>query len=407
MDIQALKKRLATVDPSIADIVAAFGLALLVCAQIYLVTHIDTPNIPLPPGHRMELPRRDFGGLPYLVGAATFLPLAFRRDIPWLSLAFSGTAAAIYSLMPFPPAFVLLGPMVALFSLASYARRRHMGLIALLVVGLVLSVPIIAYSAGVRWVAESVGAFAMLAAAALLGDGYRNRREYVAEVEARALEAERTREEEALRRVEEERVRIAREVHDIIAHSLSIVTVQAAAAEAVIDKDPAQAKESLQHIRRSGREALGDLRSMLDMLRAGESDVPLAPAVDLADIGQLAKQVRGAGLDVRLTIEGDLAAVPAYASVSAYRIVQEALTNAVRHARASMASVYVGVSRLQLRVEIQDNGRGGTGEASPGGHGISGMRERVEALNGRFEAGPVDSGGFRVAATIPLPGGSS
>ena len=224
--------------------------------------------------------------------------------MPWLALVLSGIAAAVYQVLPFPPAFTVLGPMIALYSLAAYAKRRTTALMALLVAGIFVSVPVFAFSFGVRWVAEVVGSFMLLAAAALLGDTTRSRREYVAEVEARAEEAERTREEEALRRVDEERMRIAREVHDVVAHSLSIVTVQAAAAEAVLDTDPAQARESMGHIRETSREALGELRSMLDVLRTGEAESPLAPAADLTQLERLVAGVREAGLAVDLTIGG-------------------------------------------------------------------------------------------------------
>jgi signal transduction histidine kinase len=401
--VDRMRDRLKGVDPLVIDVAIALGLALLVCAQIFLVSHVRPTDMPIPPGARLARTRPDFGLVPYILAACAFLPLAFRRTVPWLALVLSGAAAAAYSLLPMEPAFVTLGPMIALYSLAAYAKRRHMWLLAFLVVGLVIAVPIIAYSAGVRWVAEVVSTFTLLAAAALLGEVTRNRRDYIAAVEARAAEAERTREEEALRRVDEERVRIAREVHDIVAHSLSIVTVQAAAAEAVLDTDPDQARESLRHIRASGKAALGELRSMLEVLRTGEAESPLAPSADLTHLTALITPVREAGLEVELRTTGDLSAIPAYASVSAYRIVQEALTNVVRHAAATKADVVVEAHSAQLRIEVADDGHGpAAGAERATGHGISGMRERVEALGGTFSAGPVEAGGFVVAATIPI-----
>ncbi|MRR11059.1 histidine kinase, partial [bacterium] len=270
MSIQGIRRRIATADPVVVDVVLAVFLTLLVCLQIWFVAHGRPEGLPLPPNARLErVEERAPEFLAYIVASCAFLPLAFRRTVPWLAFLLSGAGAAFYSALHAPPAFVTLGPMVALFSLAAYAKRRHSGLIALLVVGVVLAVPVFAFSSSVRWVAEVVGSFVLLAAAALLGEADRNRREYIAEVEARAVQAERTREEEARRRVDEERMHIAREVHDIVAHSLSIVTIQASAAAAQLDTDIAGARESIENVRATGREALAELRSMLDVLRTG------------------------------------------------------------------------------------------------------------------------------------------
>ncbi|HSK47383.1 MAG TPA: sensor histidine kinase [Coriobacteriia bacterium] len=406
MTTRALIDRARRLDPLVLDIAMAVTLAVLVCAQIWFVTHWHPSTMPIPPGARFRVRvQQDFGFVPYVVAACAFLPLATRRSVPWLALLLSGAAASVYTMQPFPPAFTTFGPMIALYSLAAYAKRRHMGVIALLVVGLVLAVPIFAFSGDVRWVGETVGTITLLIAATLLGDAARNRREYVAEVEKRAFEAERTREEEALRRVDEERMRIAREVHDIVAHSLSIVTVQAAAAEAVLDTDPAQSRESIRHIRNTSRQALGELRSMLDVLRTGEAtESPLAPAFDLSHIEQLVAPLRESGLTIDLEVTGDLGAVPAYASVSAYRLVQESLTNVVRHSGATSVRVRISASESEVGIDVSDNGNGAPPNALlSGGHGIRGMRERVDALGGTFSAGALGAQGFGVSAAIPLP----
>jgi signal transduction histidine kinase len=295
--------------------------------------------------------------------------------------------------------------MVAIYSLAAFSTKRHSGFVALFVAGMIAAVPLIAFSSD-RWIAQAVGTFALIAAAMLLGEAARNRRAYIAEVEQRAFEAERTREEEALRRVDEERIRIAREVHDIVAHSLSIVTVQASAATTLLDTDPERARESIDHIRTTSKEALGELRSMLDVLRTGDGSVPMAPTADITEVERLVRPVRDSGLAVDLTVHGDLAAVPAFASVSAYRIVQEALTNTVRHAEATSVSVALAVVAGRLEIEIIDDGHG-SGEstvesAEADGHGLRGMRERIDALGGTLVAGPAAAGGFRVYAAIPL-----
>ena len=402
MDWNAIKKRLALDNPDVADIALAVGLAIVACLQIWAFLHFR-PEMPQP-----FVPRSDFEPRPqypaylgYIVAACSFLPLAFRRKVPWLAFALSGMSALAYTLAPFPPAFTVLGPMIAIYTLTATAKRRHAGIVALLVGALVLAVAAVTVMQ-VRWVTEMVGTFALLATAAFLGDTARSRRDYIAEVEQRALDAERTREEEALRRVDEERLRIAREVHDVVAHSLSIIAVQSAAAEALLDADPPRARESVVNIRMTAKQALTELRSVLGVLRTGETEVARRPATDLTQLDHLIEQVRDAGLEVTLDSDLDASRVPALASVSAYRIIQEALTNCVRHARATTAQVSLTVRNDMLHVEVLDNGSG-LGEPNGNGHGIRGMRERVEALGGQFETGPLeDAPGFRVLAVLPL-----
>lgn len=402
MTTRSLRERVARFDPLWVDIALAVGLAALVCLQIYGFTHLRQP----PPGFEQAnafKPDRAFdpGFWGYLLAATAFLPLAFRRTVPWLSLTLSSAAAFSYQLLPMPAAFVTLGPMIALYSLAAFSKRRSTTVLGLLVAGLILAVPVNAFTGNVRWVAEALMAFILLAAAAILGEAERNRRSYIAEVERRAFEAERTREEEALRRVDEERIRIAREVHDIVAHSLSIVTVQSSAAATLVKTDPERAGESIEHIRATAKGALAELRSMLDVLRTGEGEAPLAPAADLTRVHALVEPLREAGLEVELAVGGDLASVPAYASVSAYRIVQEALTNVVRHADAKHATVTLDVQPDTLSLRVEDDGTRSP-DTLTGGHGIEGMRERVEALGGSFAIGARPQGGLAVVATIPL-----
>ena len=407
MSKPTLKERISQADPLLVDSIVAVALAALACAQIALFTHLRSRGVPVPmhPGAEPEgigfVVAIEPPMFTYLLAAGAFLPLALRRTIPWLAFALSATAAFAYALLPFAePSVTTLGPMIAVYSVAAYAHQRRVGLLALLVAGLLAAVPALAFASDTRWVSQLFTTFVLLAGAALLGEAERNRREYVAEVERRAAEAERTREEEARRRVDEERIRIARDVHDIVAHSLSIVAVQASAAAELLDKDPARARESIGHVRATSKQALAELRSMLDVLRTGEGDAPLAPAEDLTELERLVAPVRDAGIEVALETSGDLASVPAYAAVSAYRIVQEALTNVVRHAGASQASVAVTVGTDELTLVVQDDGPKVVESAD--GHGIRGMRERVEALSGWFEAGTVPGGGFRVTAIIPL-----
>lgn len=408
----SLRDRFRTLDPVVADVLLGVGLALLGCLQVYAFMHLR-PMVPPHPGTgasvRFAL-RFDAGGprmpewLTYMLVAGSFLPLALRRKKSWLALALTGGSSVAYAVLPMPPAFTTLGPMLALYTLTATAKRRYAGIIAMLITATALSLPAIVYG-NHRWVVEVGGSFALLAAAALLGDTARNRRLYIAEVEQRAADAERTREEEARRRVDEERLRIAREVHDIVAHSLSIVAVQAAAADTLVDSDPARAHESLGHVRATSKQALSELRSMLGVLRADEA-VPFEPSPDLSRLPQLIERVRDTGLDIVLDSDIDPATVPAHVSLSAFRIVQEALTNVVRHAKADRATVRLRLKGDQLGIEVTDDGIGVGAPNGGQGHGIDGMAERVVVLGGTFEALPAEKG-FTVRANIPTSGEDS
>ena len=386
-------------DPLLADVLLAVGLALLTAAQIWGFSNFGPHGAPGGP-FRVPMPPPDTA-LAYALAIAAFLSLAVRRRLPWLALALSGTFAVTYDVLRLPPAFVTLAPMIALYTLASRAPRRSVGMIAMVGGAVVIAAAALAFTEE-RWLIDAARTFVLLGTAAFLGENARSRRQYIAEVEQRAYEAERTREEEARRRVDEERLRIAREVHDVVAHSLSIVAVQAAAADALVEGDPERAHESIAHIRTTAKQALSELRSMLGVLRTGE-DAPLAPAADLTRLSALVAQVREAGVEVALNVEGDLAGVPAVASVSAFRIVQEALTNVVRHAHADTAVVHVAVNGSRVVLDILDEGAGATNADLARGHGLRGMHERAEALGGTLTVGPrTDGPGFAVHAELPV-----
>jgi len=200
----------------------------------------------------------------------------------------------------------------------------------------------------------------------------------------------------------EERARIARELHDLVGHSVSVMVLQAGAAEAVVRDRPAQAAAALQSIQETGRTAIDELRRVLGLLREDDAGAETsAPLPGVRELGALADQVRDAGLDVELEVHGDPQALSDGVSLAAYRIVQEALTNVRKHAGTGRAHVVVRYGGDALRVEVVDRGRG-AGEANPAGHGLLGMRERVALYGGRLDAGPAPGGGFRVAAELPL-----
>jgi signal transduction histidine kinase len=213
--------------------------------------------------------------------------------------------------------------------------------------------------------------------------------------------AERERDVAAREAVVEERARIARELHDAIAHNVSLMVVQAGAERRVLDSGASSTKEVLQTIEQVGRGALTEMRRLVGMLRSGEADA-LAPQPSLADLPRLVAQVREAGLSVELTVEGDQRELPLGIELSAYRIVQEALTNALKHAGDANASVRVSYSSDQLELEIADDGAGAPAPVAGGGHGLAGMRERVALYGGRLDAGRRAERGFTVRVVLPI-----
>src|SRR5215213_3275826 len=224
----------------------------------------------------------------------------------------------------------------------------------------------------------------------------------------RRLEAERSRAEEARRRAGEERMRIARELHDVLAHNISLINVQAGVALHLMDEQPGQSRSALAAIKQASNDALGELRSVLDVLRQGDEAPPRTPASGLAHLDRLVAGAEASGLEVRTRVEGTPRPLPAGTDLAAYRIVQESLTNVTRHAGPAAATVLVRYGPGDLTVQVDDDG---CGPAPPGnggptgaanGNGIRGMRERVAALGGELTTGPRPGGGFRVQARLPL-----
>jgi signal transduction histidine kinase len=197
-----------------------------------------------------------------------------------------------------------------------------------------------------------------------------------------------------------ERATIARELHDVIAHSVSVMTVQAGAARLLFDDDPTRAKESLLAVEETGRQALAEMRRLLGILRGDEHEGRLAPQPGIADLDALVEHVRGAGLPVDVLVEGEPRAVPPGVDLAAYRVVQEALTNTLKHAGAARAQVSIRYSETALELAITNNGHVRRNGRS--GHGLVGLRERVALYGGTFEAGPRQGGGYAVRATLPL-----
>jgi signal transduction histidine kinase len=343
--------------------------------------------------------------------------LLVRRRLPELSLGVAFAAAAAFPLTQTnepdgPAGFPAL--IVALFS-AMLAGRRAFGW-GTIAVGYVAFVwlPWLVSDESPPGLGDALGLAAWLLLMGTAAEAVRVRRERRAEMAHAQAEEAHARAEEARRRASEERLLIAHELHDVLAHNISLINVQAGVALHLLEERPEQARPALAAIKDASKEALGELRSVLDVLRRGENgaQAPRAPNAGLRDLGGLVQRTRDTGLDVRLDIEGDVRPVPAGVDLAAFRIVQEALTNVVRHAGDALASVRLVYRADELVVRVDDDGQGvtqpgagpgATGEAGDGaGKGIAGMRERVRALGGSFVAGPRPGRGFRVRARFPL-----
>jgi signal transduction histidine kinase len=199
----------------------------------------------------------------------------------------------------------------------------------------------------------------------------------------------------------DERARIARELHDVVSHSLSVIAIQSSAAEAALERDPALARAPLAAIRSSSEQALDEMRRMLGVLRTPDDGDGLAPQPGLARLPELVEHARAAGVEVTLEVAGTPRPLPASVDLSAFRIVQEALTNVRKHASGASTTVHVGWEPAALALAVRDRGPGPASVAN-GGHGLVGMRERVRLHGGELRAGPADDGGFEVAAVLPL-----
>ena len=221
------------------------------------------------------------------------------------------------------------------------------------------------------------------------------------EAKERAERAEREREEQARLAVAEERARIARELHDVVGHSVSVMTVQAAGARRLLDPDQEREREALMVVEQTGREALAEMRRLVGVLRRPEEAPALAPQPSLEHVDRLVEQAREAGLPVELRVEGDPVELAAGLDLTAYRLVQEGLTNAVKHARATHADVLLRYDDGHVELTVTDDGTGDGGGES-GGHGLVGMRERVSVYGGELEAGPRPGGGYRLRARLPI-----
>ncbi|WP_407553525.1 sensor histidine kinase [Streptomyces sp. Pv4-95] len=358
--------------------------------------------------HGPRFGARELSATTVVLAALACSALVLRRRLPRSVLAATGSLTIVELIVQSsdPRAPVAASAVVALFTLASRTDRPTTWRVgALTVVGLTAAAML--YGASPWYAQENLGIFAWTGMAAAAGDAVRSRRAYINAIRERAERAERTREEEARRRVAEERMRIARELHDVVAHHIALVNVQAGVASHVMDNRPDQAKQALAHVREASRSALEELRATVGLLR--QSDDPKAPTEPAPGLGVLDQLVEGftrAGLPVELEIPRPPDALPASVDLTAYRVVQEALTNVHKHAgEGARATVRIVRSDAALSVTVLDDGAAAEPagpEENGGGHGLIGMRERVFALRGTVVTGPRANGGFQVRVTLPL-----
>ncbi|WAL69939.1 sensor histidine kinase [Amycolatopsis cynarae] len=341
------------------------------------------------------------------VDLAMTLPLVFRRRYPLTVACVALVAATVHGALNLGVGS--LGAVIALYTLLVYVGRRQA---AYYLAGLVLS------SAGLlafTWTPGSIGTaiitLLVFAFCWVLGEFVGARQAYHKEVEARLHLLETERDQASRIAVAEERGRIARELHDVVAHAVSVIVVQADGASYAVRSDPDLAQRAVETISRTGREALAELRRLLEVLRNNEDPgaEPRIPQPDAESMEELVDRVRQAGLPVRLDVEGGLGGLPAGVSLGVYRIVQESLTNTLKHAgRDARAEVRIRRGPHVVEVEVIDDGAGKArqlvpaGTALPGGNGVIGMRERAHVYGGTLDVGPAPGGGWRVRATLPV-----
>lgn len=335
------------------------------------------------------------------------VPLVWRRRAPVSVLAVTMAALFALSALGYFRSFASLGPLLALFTVAAYSDRRTSIRAGIASTVLVLLIVIMGKEAVEP--DAIISEFLIVGAVWFIGDGFRIQRSQMVQLEDRATRLEREREVVAQRAVAEERRVIARELHDVVAHNVSVVVAQAGAAQRIFATQPEEVYGTLGAIEQAGREALVEMRRLMGLLRTrSDPDEGLAPQPGLGHLDLLVVQVREAGLPVELRIEGDPRALPAGLDLSAFRIVQEALTNVMKHAGPARAGVVVRYEPSRLVLTVVDDGLGPDPriQARPRPrYGHLGMRERVALFGGELHLGPRPGGGFQVVAALPLEGG--
>jgi len=336
----------------------------------------------------------------WLVTIVVYAVLVVHRRLPFgtVVVAVIGSVVLMADGMAYP--VTLLAVFCALYWVALGATHGRA-----LAVGVTVKATLLAASLITRPGMTGFVIVLWVALAVTTGIAARSHRAYIAEAEERARCAEQAREDEANRRVAEERLRIARELHDAVGHHVALINVQAGALACLLDdEDRSQARDSVTHIQRASEEAIEELRLTVGLLREPGAAEPVEPVPGLDRLGELISSFAAAGLRVTCEVTGQVRPLPEAVGLTAYRVIQESLTNTRKHAGCETAMVRLGYARGELRLAVEDEGKPVTwaSRRPPGGHGIAGMRERVAALGGRLLAGPRPEGGYRVFAELPL-----
>jgi signal transduction histidine kinase len=393
----SLLQRLRGLDPLVVDSALAFGLGAITLIETATEVHCACVS------------GADVGWTAFFMLTQT-LPLAVRRRYPFAVYLAVGISAAVYNVLDIPPQpFSELFPILVAFVTVVAYGSRPLAIFSgatMAVATVVLNIPAVA---GHQDTSDVITQVVLVVAAWFVGDSIRHRRREAELLEERAERAERAREEEARLAALEERARIAREIHDVVAHSVSVIAIQAGAARTVVEEQPERAREALASIEDVSRETMAELRRALGVLRSADEDDDMAPQPGLDRVEDLIEQFRRTGLSVELTREGSPREVPPGLDLSAYRVVQEALTNTLKHAGATAAHVSIRYRPDALEVTVTDEG-GGAGSPGPNGsggtelsagQGLIGMRERIAMFGGTLDAGAAE-GGFAVRAHFPL-----
>ena len=380
-------------DPPVSGFVSRWIRPVATAAVVELIAVAGTALGPTRRGRPA-----DALAIALVVVAAAMVAIARRWPLPALLVSFAATLA-YYALGYGTDSSFFVGLLATAYLSATAGARLRTAVFALAIPAAFLA------ASQLGLASDRAGAlpFSVIVVGGLIAG------QAAAEYRARAeRRTERAREEEALRRLAEERLRIARELHDVVSHSIAMINVQSSAALHVMEERPGQAREALLAIKSASHDALRDLRGILGLLHQADDEEPRGPAAGLSEVGTLVDSVRRAGLQVAMEMDGDGGRLPSAIDLAAYRVVQEALTNVVRHAPGAAATVAVHRKPDLLLVEVRDDGRSepqAAGGRQGAGRGLAGMRERVQAAGGVLEAGPRPGGGFTVRARLPLLSG--
>ena len=338
----------------------------------------------------------DLGGLALSLAVAHSLVLIWRRRAPWISYVLNIATGLAVIALSYPTVVLGLAPLISIYSVASQTpRERSAFALGASLILLIVATPLTDQNEDISTI---VGNAVGLGGAWLIGSFVYARQFYVRQLEERTVQLQNAREELAEQAVTQERLRIARELHDLVAHSLSVITLRSGVATHVMDEQPEEVRRSLKTIEEVSRNALEEMRRMLAMLRNGDAD--RLPLPGLGDLERLVASFEASGLVVDLSVSGGETALSPALELTAYRIIQESLTNVLKHASATKVRVVVQQAGGFMTIEVVDDGVGSSPGDTDLGHGLVGMAERAQLFGGTFEAGPLPEGGYRVRATL-------